>query len=109
MPLSSVDVLRVPREPVQQQEDVSTACHPVTDARSLLQQAVLPHQLPTADARVQILGLLIDQVGFSKEEGHACARAARSAETAAPRSTHAPGGSYLERRGTSAPARSPSR
>lgn len=78
MPLSSVDVLRVPREPIKQQEDVSAACNPMTDPRSLLQQAFLPHQLPTADARVQILRLLINQVGFSKQVCHACARAARS-------------------------------
>lgn len=78
MPLSSVDVLGVPREPIKQQEDISTACDSVADPRSLLQEAFLPHQLPTADARVQILGLFIDQVGFSKEEGHACVRAATS-------------------------------
>lgn len=78
LPLSPVDVLGVPREPIEQQEDISTACYPVADPRSLLQEAFLPHQLPTADAGVQILGLFIDQVGFSKEEGHACTRAARS-------------------------------
>lgn len=78
LPLSSVDVLRGPCEPIKQQEDVSTACNPVTEPGSLLQQAFLPHQLPTADARVQILGLLIDQVGLSKEVRHACVRAARS-------------------------------
>lgn len=78
LPLSSVDVLQVPREPIQQQEDVSAACNPVTDPGPLLQQPFLPHQLPTADARVQILGLLLHQVGPSKEVRHACATAATS-------------------------------
>lgn len=77
-PLGPVDVLRVPREPIQQQEDVGAARHPVTDPGALLQQPLLPHQLPTADARVQVLGLLFDQVGFGKEVGHAYGRDARS-------------------------------
>lgn len=77
MPLSAVDVLGVSCEPIKQQEDISAACDSVTNPRPLLQQTFLPHKLPTADTCVQILGLLIDQVGFSKQIRHTCERGFR--------------------------------
>lgn len=66
LPLSAVDVLRIACEPIEQEEDVGAACNAVTNTGSLLQQTFLPHKLPAADTCVQILGFLIDQVGFSK-------------------------------------------
>lgn len=77
LPLSTVDVLRVACEPIKQEEDVSAACNSVTNPRSLLQQTFLPHELPTADTCVQILGFLIHQVGFSKQIRHTCMRGLR--------------------------------
>ena len=86
MPLSAVDVFGVPSEPVEHEEDVGAAGHSVTNPWSLLQQALLPHQLPAADARVQVLGLVVDQIGFSKQVRHAWAE--RSSVTDFPTHTH---------------------
>lgn len=77
LPLSTVNVLGVARESIQQEEDVSAACDSVTNPRSFLQQAFLPHELAAADARVQVLRLLIDQIGFCKKIRHTCARRRR--------------------------------
>lgn len=72
LPLSTVDVFGVPCEPIQQEEDVSAARNSVTNPRPFLQQTFLPNELATADNRVQILGLLIDQIGFRKKIRHTC-------------------------------------
>ena len=72
MPLSTVDVFGVPCEPIQQEEDVSAARDPVTNPGPFLQQTFLPHKLAAADARVQILGLLVDQIGFREKIRHTC-------------------------------------
>lgn len=72
LPLSSVDVLGVARESIEQQEDVSAARDPVTNPRAFLQKTFLPHQLPAADACVKVLGLLVNQVSLSEQIGHAC-------------------------------------
>lgn len=77
LPLSSVDVLGVSREPVEQKEHVRAARHAVTNPGSFFQQTFLPHELPAADARVQILGLLIDQVGLGEKVRHTCTRGRR--------------------------------
>lgn len=70
LPLCSIDVLPVSCEAIEEEEDVGTAGHSVADARPLLQQPLLPDQLSTADARVQILGLVVDQVGLGKQVCH---------------------------------------
>lgn len=81
----------------------------MTDPRPLLQQAFLPHQLPAADARVQILGFLIDQVGFGKQVRHTCAREATRELGVRDGERVDAAAANLGLRDTSAPARSPSR
>lgn len=81
----------------------------MTNARSFLQQAFLPDELPTADTRVQILWLLIDQIGFSEKIRHACRMKWKHYSNRECDTGRQYQWLYLGRRGTSAPARFPSR
>lgn len=72
MPLSSIDVLGVACESIEQQEDVGAARDPVTNPWAFFQQTFLPHQLPAADTRVKVLGLLVNQVSLREQIGHTC-------------------------------------
>lgn len=74
MPLSTVDVFGVACEPIKQEEDICAACNSVTNPRTFLQQTFLPYEFSTSNAFIQVLWLLIDQIGFCEKVRHTCKR-----------------------------------
>lgn len=72
MPLSTVEVFGIACEPIKQEKDICAARNSVTNPRTFLQQTLLPYEFSTSNACVQILRLLIDQIGLCKEIRHTC-------------------------------------